>query len=178
MEPVVLRRLREDDEAVFVRAIASWPRDEATTFAPNFDPAAGVGEYVRLLDAQARGERLPDGWVPSITMFGFAGDEVVGRLQFRRVLNERLLLIGGNIGYAVLPQFRGRGYAKSMLRQGLTLACAEGLRRVLITCDEDNRASARIIESVGGKLENVVSTGEATPRKARYWVSLECEEGG
>lgn len=31
-----------------------------------------------------------------------------------------------------------------------------GIKKVLITCDKDNIASAKVIESNGGKLENII----------------------
>jgi predicted acetyltransferase len=43
---------------------------------------------------------------------------------------------------------------------------------VLITCDDDNVASARVIEACGGHLERVVPGGESddgTPFR-RYWI--------
>ena len=42
--------------------------------------------------------------------------------------------------------------------------------RVLLTCDEDNVASALTIERNGGVLEDVRDTDLG--RKRRYWISL------
>ncbi|MBE1602632.1 putative acetyltransferase [Streptomyces stelliscabiei] len=42
--------------------------------------------------------------------------------------------------------------------------------RVLITCDDDNVASARTIERNGGVLEDVRTTDEGIKR--RYWITL------
>ena len=127
-------------------------------------------DYVALLEAHARGEQLPERWVPSRTMFGFCGALLVGRLQLRLERNDFLLRVGGQIGYAVLPELRGRGCAGSMLRQALAVAAGQyGMRRLLVTCDEDNVASARTIESAGGVLENVMEG------KRRYWIELVSE---
>ena len=49
-----------------------------------------------------------------------------------------------------------------------------GLRRVLITCNYDNFASAKVIENNNGKLENVVKNlvdGKEIKTK-RYWIDL------
>jgi predicted acetyltransferase len=47
-----------------------------------------------------------------------------------------------------------------------------GLARVLLTCDEDNLGSRKIIESNGGELENIIAV-EGWPVKARhYWINL------
>ncbi len=45
-----------------------------------------------------------------------------------------------------------------------------GLERALVTCDDDNVASARSIESNGGVLEDVRTT--EVGRKRRYWITL------
>jgi predicted acetyltransferase len=45
------------------------------------------------------------------------------------------------------------------------VAGRRGIERVLVTCDLDNTASARTIESCGGVLEDERSG------KRRYWVS-------
>lgn len=53
------------------------------------------------------------------------------------------------------PAYRRRGYAGEILRQALIIARAEGVGRVLITCDANNIASAKVIERNGGTLEDV-----------------------
>ena len=58
-----------------------------------------------------------------------------------------------------------------MLRQSLDVAKAVGLDRVLITCDDDNVASIKLIESCGGVLENLILTDDGTPTR-RYWIEL------
>lgn len=167
-----LRALTNSDRTALLEATAAWPPSESTTFAPGFDPTGSFEEYVTLLEAQARGEKLPERWVPSVTLFGFVGRAIVGRLQLRMHLNDFLLRVGGHIGYAVLPAVRRQGYAKAMLHQGLQLARRVGLRRVLVTCDEDNLASIRTIEGAGGIVADVVPVGDGMPNKRRYWIDL------
>jgi predicted acetyltransferase len=47
-----------------------------------------------------------------------------------------------------------------------------GLSRVLITCDDDNIGSQKIIESNGGRLQDTIleKPGKLT---RRYWINLE-----
>jgi len=47
-----------------------------------------------------------------------------------------------------------------------------GLDRVLITCDDDNVRSARIIERNGGVLEDKIPGNERDVLKRRYWIEL------
>src|SRR5207248_723804 len=116
---VVLRDLALSDEPAFLRAVSAWPPGESLVFAPAYASGMPFADYVALLEAHARGEQLPERWVPSRTMFGFCGALLVGRLQLRLERNDFLLRVGGQIGYAVLPELRGRGCAGSMLRQAI-----------------------------------------------------------
>lgn len=172
MSALVLRALTTGDADAFARAVAAWPAGEVMRFAPIYEAHRPFADYVALLEAHARGENLPDGWVPSITHFGFVDTDIVGRLQLRLHLNAFLLKIGGNIGYVVLPQHRRRGYATAMLQQGMRLARDRGFDRLLVTCDDDNLASVRTIERSGGRLEDAVFAGEGVPPKRRYWIRL------
>ncbi|MER7008738.1 hypothetical protein ABT297_37640 [Dactylosporangium sp. NPDC000555] len=45
-----------------------------------------------------------------------------------------------------------------------------GLDRVMLSCDEHNPASARVIERCGGALEDVRDTWLG--RSRRYWIEL------
>lgn len=91
---------------------------------------------------------------------------VIGFLQLRHTLNDRLREDGGHIGYSIRPTYRGRGHATRALALALDRARELGLNQVLLTCDDDNVASARTIESQGGVLE------EVRANKRRYWITL------
>ena len=110
------------------------------------------------------GLQLPEGWVPSIQLVGFAEDEAVGFLNLRLRLNDYLLQKGGHIGYSVRPSACGKSYAKDMLQQGLELARTKNIDRVLVTCSENNPASRAVIVANGGQLEDVREGTE------RYWI--------
>jgi predicted acetyltransferase len=101
------------------------------------------------------------------------GAEWIGLLTLRLQLNEQFLLSGGHIGYVIRPSKRRRGYGTTLLRLGLEQARARGLHRVLLTCDETNSASKKMIETNGGQLENEVIVPGHAVRRLRYWISLE-----
>ncbi len=91
-------------------------------------------------------------------------DEVVGRISLRHALTPWLLEAGGHIGYAVRPTARRRGHATVSLGLVLPVAAGRGIDPALVTCDEDNVASRRVIESNGGVLE------DHRNGKLRFWV--------
>jgi predicted acetyltransferase len=43
---------------------------------------------------------------------------------------------------------------------------------VLLTCDETNIGSRKLIEANGGQLENAVVVEDSSVKKLRYWIEL------
>lgn len=127
--------------------------------------------YVASLENQRHGIDLPEGYVPA-TEFWIITDaeEYAGRLHIRHELNDYLRNFGGHIGYNVRPSLRGRGIGSEALRLGLDEARKLGFDTVLITCDDDNIASKKIIEKHGGILENKIPSEGVD--KCRYWITL------
>jgi len=167
---LVLRWPSLDDEAELLRAHrATTP--EVPNFLHYYEEGMPLERYRVVLERCARGEQLPPNHVPSTFLLAFEGPRIVGRLVVRHTLNDFLLRLGGHIGYVVVKEFRGRGYATEILRQGLELARRDlGLNRVLLTCDDDNVASIKTIEKLGGVLENVVTEPNLAKPKRRYWI--------
>jgi predicted acetyltransferase len=48
-----------------------------------------------------------------------------------------------------------------------------GIRRVLVTCDEDNIGSIKTIEKNGGRLESVIRDPDLSKPKCRYWIEAD-----
>ena len=128
----------------------------------------GFDEYLEQLAAHEQGLGLPDGWVASALWGAFVDGELVGRTCIRFELNEHLLQVGGHIGYGVRPGHRRRGHATEILRLSLDQLAARGIKSALVTCDEQNTASARTIEANAGVLENIIEAGGR--RTMRFWV--------
>ena len=72
-----------------------------------------------------------------------------------------------------MPSLRGRGIATEMLRQALPVARALGLREVLITCDDTNAASIRVMEKNAGVLREIRALAPDRPLKRYYMISLD-----
>jgi predicted acetyltransferase len=97
-----------------------------------------------------------------------------GSINFRHLAGTEDLPphVSGHVGYAVVPWKRRRGYASQALRGMLPLAAAVGLSRVMVTCDDDNLASRRVIEACGGVSLGGPLVSEDTARpKLRYWIA-------
>lgn len=125
----------------------------------------GFAAFVDRVNAEEVDERvLPDGWVLTSTRWWVDRDRYLGRIAVRHRLNDFLREVGGHIGYDVRPTARRQGHATAMLAAVLPLAHGLGIDPALVTCDDDNVASLRVIEACGGVLEDVRGV------KRRYWV--------
>jgi len=163
-----LRPLRLEDESDARLAHGELQADNFS-FLLGWDPQEPWAGYLRRCAEHRLGVGVQPGWVPSTFLGACLGAALVGRISIRHSLNEFLASFGGHIGYCVRPAHRGQGLAGEILRQGLIVARAEGIERVLVTCDEGNLASARVIERNGGVLEDVRPDPDG-PAKRRYWI--------
>jgi predicted acetyltransferase len=130
-------------------------------------------KYVQERLDWKEGKSLPEGWISS-SEFWLVRDEstILGISSLRHKLTENLRNIGGHIGYNIRPSERRKGYGTLILALTLEKARELGLARVLVTCDEDNIASAKIIEKNGGRFENTYISKELKQPKRRYWIEL------
>jgi predicted acetyltransferase len=167
---LMLRWPRPDEEREFLRAHrATTP--EVPSFLHYYKEGMAFRPYLELLAEQERGVNLPPNHVPTTFLFAFVATRIVGRVSIRHCLNDFLERAGGHIGYVVVPEFRRQGYATTILRLSIRIAREKlGIRRVLVTCDENNIGSRRTIEKCGGILENIVSGPDLPAPKRRYWI--------
>src|SRR4051812_4452317 len=125
-------------------------------------------DYIERLGRWRRGLDVPAGLAPAALLGAFAGDQLVGRASVRFSSEGEVLTRNGHVGYAVRPAFRRRGYAGRMLGQCVVLARSHGVERVLVTCDDDNVASAAVIVRGGGVEDEPFADHRGVKR--RFWI--------
>lgn len=122
-----------------------------------------------------RGIDVAPGYASETILWLVDETHFIGEVGIRHTLTPELLRYGGHIGYEIRCSECRKGYGTRLLAMALPY-CRDvlGLRRVLITCDDDNIGSRRIIEANGGVLENkvvnVIDRGTILTR--RYWIDL------
>lgn len=171
-----LRPVRLSDEAAFRVAHASLWETDGFTFGLHLDPQAPFADFIDLHARLARGVDLPEDFVPSTFLLAVVDGAIVGRVSIRHELNTFLAAEGGHIGYGVVVDHRGYGYATEMLRQSLAIAPSLGVEAALLVCDESNAASQRVIERCGGALVSTGTAGDGTPLR-RYEIELTSDDG-
>lgn len=128
--------------------------------------------YVQMLEKQEKGIGLQKGHVPQTTFWSIEDGKVIGVIRIRHSLTPALKAVGGHIGYQIRPSRRRKGYGTRQCALSLDVVREWGWEKVLITCDDDNIGSARIIEANGGILWDVHQPeGEPKPIR-RYWIHL------
>lgn len=166
---LTLRLLGPDDEAA-ARAAQDELHADGFDFLFGLTEGMTWTEYLQLREKSAAGIDVPDHLVPDTFLGAFVDDVLVGRMSLRHEFNDYLRLAGGHIGYAVRPAHRRRGYATAILRAGLDLAGARGIDPVLVTCNDDNVASAAVILACGGEFDGIITDPVTLKAKRRYWI--------
>ncbi len=113
-------------------------------------------DYLKSNKRMSKGKDLPSDYVPQTIYWFLVDDYPVGMGKLRHYLNDLLKKRGGHASYAVRRSKRKKGYGKLILRELIKKAEKKGLTELLITCDNSNIASKKIIEANGGKLEKIV----------------------
>ena len=141
---------RKDDAIAYINEFYEYQSD-----------INGVGGLHRFLDnyegwlekLEADYVRVPGGEkVPARTYFLVRESDrrIVGMINIRTVLNEKLSKYGGHIGYSIRPTERGKGYNKINLYLGLKVLDRYGIEKVFMDADLDNPASWKTMEALGG----------------------------
>ena len=132
----------------------------------NFD------EWLRKVQNDLCEKNLEENRIPATVYLTVrkSDNKVVGNLQIRHKLNEKLLQYGGHIGDSVRPSERRKGYATEQIRLALKKCKELGIDNVLMDCDKTNIGSAKSIINNGGILENEVYINNEIVQ--RYWISL------
>lgn len=153
-------------------------KEESLAESPIINGSAGLDRFSSIeiwfeeLKKRSCEDTVPKGLVPSSTYLAVREKDnyIVGMIDIRHYLNEYLTQVGGHIGYGVRKTERNKGYAKQMLKLALEKCKELKIKKVLITCDEDNIASEKVILSANAKLEDIRNVdGE---NKKRFWIEL------
>lgn len=130
-------------------------------------------EWYSALCDNLKEETVREGLVPSTTYMAISIEDgrLIGMIDIRHRLNDFLLNYGGNIGYSIRKSERQKGYATEMLGLALKECKRMNIKRVLITCNKDNIASAKTMINNGAKLENEIPEGNRITQ--RYWITLD-----
>lgn len=133
---------------------------------------SAYADWLKRVRLARERETSPIG-VPATTYFTVrkSDGKIIGSIQLRHELDEDLEKRGGHVGYGICPSERGKGYGNEQLAMILQKAKELGMRRVMISCDQDNLASAKVALHNGAVLTWEGYDEEDGPIKI-FWIDL------
>lgn len=100
-------------------------------------------------------------------------NKIIGTINVRWNLTEKMKQFGGNIGYGIRPTERRKGYNKINLYLGLIEAQKLGLDKVMLDCDVKNLGSDKTILALGGILERTEVNPDDGILTNVYWIKVD-----
>lgn len=147
-----LKKINYEDVEEEYKAIKSIPANENgfENKYYNITKEEFVNQVIPKLLKNSEGLELPDGYVLDTYFFLWNDNKIVGLFKIRHYLNDFLKNGPGHVGYGILPEYRGKGFAK----KGLLLAiekCREIIKEeeIYLSVRKDNPASLRVQQDCG-----------------------------
>lgn len=166
-----LRTLKREDKESYLAFLEDW-KDE-NIIVPYSARLLGktFETYLEYLKLNEQNMVDPVNRVPE-TLYVMVDEDhrIVGALSLRHYLNQRLFELRGHIGYGIAPSFRRNGLGSLMLKMSFEYCKKYQIDKVLITCDQSNIGSAKVITNNGGILENEVWDQDHFVK--RFWIKI------
>lgn len=129
-----------------------WP-----TYKHDLSTPKGFREYLQEKVDAEEGIGLAEGRVPGTVFWVLVNGELAGYASVRHYLNDALREHGGHIGLGIAPEFRGHGVGRAALKQLVDYTKSLGEEKVLVTVQESNSASRKMVEACGAELKRVAN---------------------
>ena len=129
-----------------------------------------VDDELKLVFKEKKQTTKPDDRV-AVYYFDMIHAETGAKMGFINVkagYTDNIVHYRGNIGYAVLEQYQGKRYAARSCQLLKGVIKYLGLSAVYITCNADNDASRKAIESIGATYLETVTIGRHSPYYLYY----------
>lgn len=165
-----LRKLSIDDGIDIFKMLQRIPKDE-NGYINNINGLSFEDYKGWLLKSESNSQKIEieDGWkVPGTVYWLYVNGSPVGMGKIRHLLTEQLMREGGTIGYAIVPEERGKGYGKILLGELLKEAHSMGIDRALITVRNSNTASIKVAVAHGGMIERI--------SEERHYIWIDCTQ--
>ena len=172
-ERVDLVKPSADWQNEYMEFYLEWKRsgEQMVPWVISKDPSDFQG-MLRSLQDNEKGDNLPEHWVPDSTYWLVTeSQKIVGAVNIRHRLTDKLLQSGGHIGYGIRPSERRKGYATKLLSLALNKAKDLGIQKVLVVCDAWNIGSEKTILHNGG-IEDSSYTEEDGNIIKRFWIEV------
>jgi len=149
-----LRKLTINDDRDIYEMLQEIPKDEngfmnsinGITFEEFKEWLIASDEFSKVKGLQ--------GWkVPTTIYWLYVDGQPVGFSKLRHFLTEQLLEEGGNVGYAIRPSERSKGYGSMILKMIIEEAKKMNIEKILLTIRNQNHSSIKVALNNNGKIE-------------------------
>ena len=109
-----------------------------------------IKKVIQELIDHSQGLNLKDGYVPDTYFFLWDDTKIVGVFKLRHFLNEWLRNNAGHLGYGILPEENGKGYATkglALLKEKAKSIIEEN--ELYLSVHKDNPASLKVQQNNG-----------------------------
>lgn len=150
---IYLKQLSIDDDTIIYNMLQNIGNNE-NEFK---NPVRGMTyiefkDWLKQQDEWSKEMNLPNGYVGQTIFWLYDNEVPVGIGKIRHKLTKDSRCCGGNIGYAISCNERGKGYGKQLIYL-LKDKCLEmSIFERLLTVEKSNPISKYVIEKCGGKL--------------------------
>ena len=175
MNKVSLQRPSSKDQAAVEEIIAEFNANQETKHG--FITPQGQDDFNAWLAwtlIEEDESQLPEGWVAGTSFLVVDADRerIVGFVNIRHHLNEKLERYGGHIGYSIRPDERNKGYGTAALALALEFCRGLGIQKALVTCAKDNIGSKKVILHNGGVFSDEYFDEEYQVIEQHYWITI------
>lgn len=151
---IYLKKLTAQDDRDIYEMLQEIPADENgfmnSANGKTFDE---YKEWLKRSFECAKQTDIVDCWkVPETVFWLYDGGHPVGFGKIRHFLTDALRAAGGNVGYAIRPTERGKGYGNEIVELLISEAQKMGVGEILLTVHADNEVSLKAALNAGGKI--------------------------
>lgn len=146
-------------EKSWQKALAEFRAEKAIGFWNFKQEPTNLTEYIARTNNESLGINLAPNKSPNSTYWLIDNNKFIGHCNLRHSLTEQNQQFG-HIGYYIRPTERQKGYGTKILELAIAKLKLLGLSDALITCDETNLGSIKVIQKNGGQLLKKFKLGE------------------
>lgn len=147
---IYLKKANLEDIEEEYRFLSKMP--SANGFENEYEnlPRENFEQHIQALLDHSEGKNLKEGYVPDTYFFLWDDNKIVGVFKLRHYLNDWLRNNAGHLGYGILPEESGKGYAT----KGLELMKEEAKKilkeeEIYLAVHKDNPASLKVLQKNG-----------------------------
>lgn len=173
MRNPILRFPMLEDKKQWLKYYQEFKKSDQTSDPLNYSKYKSYEDFLISIGKEECLIKSTSKIVPTSTYLLLDGKKIIGHIFIHHTLDLKFLKdYEGNIGYAIRPRMRNKGYGTKMLALALEKCRELNMPEVFISCVKENIASSKIIERNKGKLLYETYIPEENAIIKKYKITL------